>query len=202
MEDIASGVSHNVPGQWNDEWNKDMGPDSKVVCFFLPAWGLDVCIAPNVKDTAAAQDWAVCPSPQSFFWGGTWLVAANGTDNAAQVKDIMLTMTADRDLLRTLAMNYGEMSNDQPLMEELAQSPDFGIDLLGGQNYIGVLSDVAATVDLSNISSYDQGCVEEFQNTFGDYFNGKISLDKAKANFEMSITERYPWLVGGGVEWP
>ena len=63
-------------------------------------------------------------------------------------------------------------------------------------------SDVAATVDLSNISSYDQGCVEEFQNTFGDYFNGKISLDKAKANFEMSITERYPWLVGGGVEWP
>ncbi len=202
MEDIESGISHNVPGQWNDEWNKDMGPDSKVFCFFLPAWGLDVCIAPNVKDTAAAQDWAVCPSPQSFFWGGTWLVAANGTDNASQVRDIMLTMTADRDLLRTLAMNYGEMSNDQPLMEELAQSPDFGIDLLGGQNYIGVLSDVAATVDLSNISSYDQGCVEEFQNTFGDYFNGKISLDKAKANFEMSITERYPWLVGGGVEWP
>ena len=33
-------------------------------------------------------------------------------------------------------------------------------------------------------------------------FNGKISLEKAKANFEMSITERYPWLVGGGVEWP
>ena len=82
MEDIESGISHNVPGQWNDEWNKDMGPDSKVFCFFLPAWGLDVCIAPNVKDTAAARDWAVCPSPQSFFWGGTWLVAANGTDNA------------------------------------------------------------------------------------------------------------------------
>ena len=148
------------------------------------------------------RDWAVCPSPQSFFWGGTWLVAANGTDNASQVRDIMLTMTADRDLLRTLAMNYGEMSNDQPLMEELAQSPDFGIELLGGQNYIGVLSDVAATVDLSNISSYDQGCVEEFQNTFGDYFNGVISLDKAKDNFEMAITERYPWLVGGGVLWP
>ena len=94
------------------------------------------------------------------------------------------------------------MSNDQPLMEELAQSPDFGIELLGGQNYIGVLSDVAANIDLSNISSYDQGCVEEFQNAFGDYFNGIISLDKAEANFETSITERYPWLVGGGVEWP
>ncbi len=118
-----SGISHTCRAV-ERQWNKDMGPDSKVFCFFLPAWGLDVCIAPNVKDTVAAQDWAVCPSPQSFFWGGTWLVAANGTDNASQVRDIMLTMTADRDLLRTLAMNYGEMSNDQPLMEELAQSPE------------------------------------------------------------------------------
>ena len=149
-----------------------------------------------------SEDWAACPSPQSFFWGGTWLVAAEGTDNPEHVKDIMLKMTADRDILRTLAYDYGEMSNDQPLMEELAQSSDFGIDLLGGQNYIGVLSDVAANIDLSNISSYDQGCVEEFQNAFGDYFNGIISLDKAEANFETSITERYPWLVGGGVEWP
>ncbi len=202
LEDTRSGINHNVPGQWIDEWNKDMGPDSKVFCFFLPAWGLDVCIKPNVTDTAAAQDWASCPSPQSFFWGGTWLVAAQGSDNPEHVKDIMLKMTADRDILRSLAVNNGEMSNDQPLMEELAQSPDFGIDLLGGQNYLGVLSEVAANIDLSNISSYDQGCVEEFQNTFGDYFNGKISLEKAKANFEMSITERYPWLVGGGVEWP
>ena len=202
MLDTQEGINHNVPGQWIDEWNKDMGPDSKVFCFFLPAWGLDVCIAPNVKDTAAAQDWAVCPSPQSFYWGGTWLIAAQGSDNPEHVKDIMLKMTADRDILRTLANDYGEMSNDQPLMEELAQSPDFGIDLLGGQNYLGVLSEVAANIDLSNISSYDQGCTEEFQNAFGDYFNGIISMEKAEANFGTAISERYPWLVGGGVEWP
>ena len=202
MTDTQEKINHNVPGQWIDEWNKDMGPDSKVFCFFLPAWGLDVCIKPNVEGTDAAQDWAVCPSPQSFFWGGTWLVAANGTDNASQVRDIMLTMTADRDLLRTLAMNYGEMSNDQPLMEELAQSPDFGIDMLGGQNYIGVLSDAAASISLANVSPYDQGCTEEFQNTFGDYFNGKIDLEKAKANFEKAIGERYPELKSGGVRWP
>ena len=202
MQDTEQGINHNVPGQWIDEWNKDMGPDSKVFCFFLPAWGLDVCIAPNVKDTAAAQDWAVCPSPEGFYWGGTWLIAANGTDNAAQVKDIMLKMTADRDILRNLAVNNGEMSNDQPLMEELAQSPEFGIELLGGQNYLGVLSAAAASISLSNVSPYDQGCTEEFQNTFGDYFNGKIPLEKAKSNFETAITERYPELKSGTVRWP
>ena len=202
MKDTQEGINHNVTGQWIDEWNKDMGPDSKVFCFFLPAWGLDVCIKPNVEGTSAEQDWAVCPSPQGFYWGGTWLIAANGTDNMSQVKDIMLKMTSDRDILRNLAVNNGEMSNDQPLMEELAQSPEFGIDLLGGQNYLGVLSDAAASISLANVSPYDQGCTEEFQNTFGDYFNGKIDLEKAKANFEVAIGERYPELKSGGVRWP
>ena len=202
MQDTQEGINHNVPGQWIDEWNKDMGPSSKVFCFFLPAWGLDVCIKPNVEGTDAAQDWAVCPSPQSFYWGGTWLIAANGTDNMSQVKDIMLKMTSDRDILNSLAVNNGEMSNDQPLMEELAQSPEFGIELLGGQNYLGVLSDAAASISLVNVSPYDQGCTEEFQNVFGDYFNGKIDLEKAKENFATAIGERYPELKSGGVRWP
>lgn len=202
MEDTQNGINHKVGGQWTDEWNKDMGPDSKVFCFFLPAWGLDVCIKPNVTDTDAAEDWAVCPAPQSFYWGGTWLIACQGTDNMGHIKDIMLKMTADTDILRSLAENNGEMSNDQPLMDELAESPDFGIDLLGGQNYIGVLSKAAANISLANVSPYDQGCTEEFQNAFGDYFNGVIDLDTAKANFETAIHERYPELAAGEVVWP
>ena len=200
--DTDNKINHNVGGQWIDEWNKDMGPDGKVFCFFLPAWGLDVCIAPNVANTSAAEDWAVCPSPQGFYWGGTWLIAAVGTDNAATVKDIMLKMTADTDILRSLADNNGEMSNDQPLMEELASSPDFGIPLLGGQNYIGVLSDSAASISLANVSPYDQGCTECFLNTFGDYFNNNIDMEKAKENFKVAIGERYPELANGEVIWP
>lgn len=200
--DIENGITHNVAKQWSDDWNKDMGPDSKVFCFLLPAWGLDVCIAPNVKDSNAAQDWAVCPSPQGFYWGGTWLVACRGTDNPTLIKDIMLKMTTDPDILESLAVNNGEMSNNQPLMEKLAQSPEFGIDLLGGQNYIGVLSSAAKSISLKNVSPYDQGCTEEFQTAFKDYFNGNVSIDTAKKNFETAIGERYPELASGGVRWP
>lgn len=115
----------------------------------------------------------------------------------------MLKMTADTNILRTLAQEYGEMSNDQPLMDELAQSPEFGIDLLAGQNYLGVLSEGAANISLANVSPYDQGCVEEFQNAFGDYFRESttgVSFEKAKANFETAILERYPELTE--VRWP
>ncbi len=47
MEDIESGISHNVPGQWNTSGTRTLGPDSKVFCFFLPAWGLDVVSPPT-----------------------------------------------------------------------------------------------------------------------------------------------------------
>ena len=154
-----------------------------------------------MEGSSAAEDWAACASPQPFYWGGTWLLAAEGTDNPEHVKDILLKMTADTEILKKMAVEDNDMTNDQPLMEELAKSPDFASAILGGQNHLAVLTQVAASIDLGNISPYDQGCTEEFQNVFGDYFNGKIDLEKAKANFETAIVERYPEL-SGGVEWP
>lgn len=195
------GLNNKVGGQWIDEWNQDMGANSKVFGFFLPAWGLGVCIQPNVEGTDADDDWAACSGPQPFYWGGTWLLAAEGTDNPEHVKDIMLQMTTNREILRAITVEDNDMTNDQPLMEELAEDPSFSSPLLGGQNHIAVLSDVAVNIDLSNISPYDQGFTELFQNTFGDYFNNVIDFETAKSNFETAIVERYPELTGG-VKWP
>ena len=91
-------------------------------------------------------------------------------------------------------------------MEELAQSPDFGIELLGGQNYLGVLSEVAANIDRRHLE-HNVLHVLGVVGALGGHQPGAapeeaLGAGEAKANFEMSITERYPWLVGGGVEWP
>ena len=53
---------------------------------------------------------------------------------------------------------------------------------------------------MAPLSTYDQGCVELFQNAFGDYLQGTIDYDKAKENFETAILERYPDLTE--VQWP
>ena len=44
------------------------------------------------------------------------------------------------------------------------------------------------------------GCVELFQNSFSDYFQGNVDFDKAKENFETAIKERYPDITE--VQWP
>ena len=42
--------------------------------------------------------------------------------------------------------------------------------------------------------------MELIQNSFSDYLQGNVDFDKAKANFETAIKERYPDITE--VQWP
>jgi hypothetical protein len=39
---------------------------------------------------------------------------------------------------------------------------------------------------------YDQGMTEEIQKAFKDYFDGKVTKEKALDNFYTAILEKYP----------
>ena len=53
---------------------------------------------------------------------------------------------------------------------------------------------------MAPLSAYDQACVELIQNAFGDYFQGQVTFDEAKANFETAVKERHPEITE--VAWP
>lgn len=195
-----AGYNHKVSGQWTDDWNKDQGADSKVFGWFFPAWGINFTIQPNAGD-AGAGDWAVCNGPQAYNWGGSFILAAQGTDNPKLVKDIMLKLTADKDTLLKITKKTLDYTNTVSGMKEYAADDKKGAsDFLGGENPYKYFAPAAENIKMDKITPYDQGCGECFQNAFGDYFNGKVSFDKAKKNFETAILERYSDLKK--VEWP
>lgn len=49
-------------------------------------------------------------------------------------------------------------------------------------------------LDLSNLSAYDQGCNEEFQNAMKNYFEGNATKDEALDLFYKAVEEKYPEL--------
>lgn len=187
-----------VKGQWNSDWFTAMSSSSKVFAFLFPAWGIDTQMVPNWDGEAGA--WAVTNAPLSFNWGGTFLCAATGTDNPQIVKDIILALTANKDNLTTITKKYSEFTNAQSVMSAAASDNTYASEFLGGQNPYGYFSDSLASIKMAPLSAYDQGCVELFQNTFSDYFQGQVDFDKAKSNFETAIMERYPEITT--VEWP
>lgn len=187
-----------VKGQWNDDWNKSMASTSKVFAFLLPAWGIDFTLNPNWDGEDGA--WAVTNPPQEYNWGGSYIHAATGTDNPEHVKDIILSLTADKENLLKISKDYLDFTNTVSGMQEAAQNPEFASDFLGGQNPYEYFAPVAENIKIAPLSSYDQGCVELIQNSFGDYFQGNVDYDKAKTNFETAIVERYPDITE--VKWP
>lgn len=195
----AGYLDKNIKGQWNDDWNKAMASNSKVFAFLFPAWGIDFTLKKNWD--GADGVWAVTTPPQEYNWGGSYIHACVGTDNPQHVKDIIIAMTADQDNLLKVSKDFLDFTNTQSGMQKAAaDDAGFASDFLGGQNAFTYFAPVAEKIRIAPLSAYDQGCVELFQNSFSDYFQGKVDFDKAKSNFETAIIERYPDITE--VHWP
>ena len=193
---------NNKSSLWNDVWAADQGPDGKVFGFFYSTWGINFTLLGNslADSNAPAEvgngifgDYAVCEGPQPYYWGGTWICAAAGTDNAETIKDVMAKLTCDKDIALAITTDTQDYTNNVEAMDELASS-DYASAFLGGQNHIALFAKAAPNIDMSNAGPYDQGCNEGIQTAFKDYFDGVVDIDTAKKNFETIIMEKYPEL--------
>ena len=200
---------NNKTSLWDDGWAADQGPDGDVFGFFYSTWGINFTLLGNsLADPDGEQavgngiygDYAVCEGPEAYYWGGTWICAAAGTDNTATVKDVMEKLTCDSDIMKQITLDTQDYTNNKSAMNAIAEDPEFGSAFLGGQNHIALFAEAAEKIDMSNAGKYDQGCNEKFQAAFKDYFDGSVDLDTAKANFETAIMELYPNLTE--VVWP
>ena len=180
---------------WSDDWSKGFYPDGKVFCYFGPAWLINFSMAADTDGSIANQGgWGAVEGPQGFYWGGTWICAATGTDNPTLVKDIILTMTTDDAVMKDIAVKDSDCVNNKDVLADLASDDSFGSAVLGGQNPYEMLAAGAENVDMSNISIYDQGCNESYQQAMKNFFDGNASYDEALAQFKKAIVEKYPEL--------
>lgn len=180
---------------WGADWSQGFMTKGNVFAYFGPAWFIDFSMQSDKKGSVGKDGgWAMCEGPQGFYWGGTWLCAANGTDNASLVKDIIEKMTGDEDILTDIVKKKNDFANNKAAMDALSTDKSFGDSILGGQNPLPLFCKNVETIDLSNLSSYDQGCNEEFQNAMKDYFDGNADYDTALEQFYQAVETKYPEL--------
>lgn len=182
-------------GMWSTDWSAGFFPEGKVFGYFGPAWLVNFSMSANVEGSIGYNgDWGAAVGPQSFFWGGTWISAATGTDNTELVKDIMLKMTTDKDIMTEIVTKDDDFVNYQSVMEEMAQSTTYSSEILGGQNPLSIYCAGVGTIDMSYISDYDSGCNSEFQTAMTNYFEGAMTYDEAVESFYTAVGELYPEL--------
>ena len=163
------------------------------MCLFGPAWYYNFCMG-NAQDPdkGCYGDWAICEGPMAHFWGGTWLIAANGSDNTDIVADIMNTFINDEEVVTNLVKKENQFSNNKKVNETVAADPSYGNAFLGGQNDTAVYVDLAKNIKFENRTKYDQLLNEGLPGQFLDYFKGTITEEKAYENFYKYGNEKYP----------
>jgi hypothetical protein len=189
---IDSKAISNAP-LWGDEWAAGKQESAKVFAYFGPAWFFNFCLDAGTEGTVAtAGKWGFTAGPQNFYWGGTWICGVNGTDNSELVADIMRKLTTDDAVMKDIATTYNECVNNSAVLADLGGSDEGKVELLGGQNPYQLMVEIGEGIDTSNMTAYDQGCIESFQGKIQDYFNGESSYDDAVAAFKTEVIEKYP----------
>ena len=194
---------NNGSNLWSGEWFTDMGPSGTAFGYFFSTWGINFVLSggsladaeqPAEAGNGLFGDYRVIEGPASFYWGGTWLVGAKGTDNPTLVKDIMMKLTANEKIMTQITLDTEDYTNHMAAMDAIANDENYGSAFLGGQNHIALFNESASVIDMSNISPYDQGLNENIQNAFKDYFLGTVTWDEAWDTFEEQVTTLYPEL--------
>jgi len=190
---VKEGYAANAAGVWDAEKTNEMFATGKSMCFFGPAWYFNFCMG-NAQDPEKGcfGDWAICMGPQAHFWGGTWMLAATGTDNPTMVADIMNTFINNADVCEKLVKDDAQFSNNQVVNNKLAADTTYGNAFLGNQNDVTIFAELAKNIKFEHITPYDQGCNEGLQKYFQEYLKGEVDKDTAIANFKDYIKTAYP----------
>ena len=190
---VKEGYAANAAGVWDAEKTNEMFATGKSMCFFGPAWYFNFCMG-NAQDPEKGcfGDWAICMGPQAHFWGGTWMLAAAGTDNPTMVADIMNTFINNADVCEKLVKDDAQFSNNQVVNNKLAADTTYGNAFLGNQNDVTIFAELAKNIKFEHITPYDQGCNEGLQKYFQEYLKGEVDKDTAIANFKDYIKTAYP----------
>ena len=181
-------------GVWDAEKTNQMFKTGKTMCFFGPAWYYNFCMT-NAMDPeqGCVGDWAIVQGPQAYFWGGTWLLAAAGSDNTEMLKDIFESFTVNEEIVENLVKNENQYPNNTKIAEKYANDPTYGnTAILDGQNDIAVFAELAKNIKWENHTNYDQILNEGLQNKLQEYFNGSVDKDTAMKNFYQLVKETYP----------
>lgn len=188
----------NDTQDWTEAWYGDMAGTSatQVFGFFGPAWLINYVMATNCGGTAVGEgtygDWAVCDSPIGFFWGGTWLIPAAGTDVPEGVAEILTWITLDcseTGLQYMWANGEVAASKDSVASATVMAMSDGTLDILAGQNMFDVFVPANEFANGSNLTQYDGTINGYWRDQVRQYTAGEKTRDEAIAGFKQMVAD-------------
>jgi multiple sugar transport system substrate-binding protein len=191
---------------WGKEWGNQMSKAGSTFGFFWSTWGINFSLQgyadpKGLKKEDSSNLWGkyrVCEGPQSYYWGGTWILGASGTDDNAIIKQTMKDLTCDGTIMTKITKDTEDYTNNKAAMKAIGDDKNYGSSFLGGQNHVALFTTAASKISMNYLTAYDQGCNENFQQAMKDYFfapageTSALTYAEAISNFKALLKKTYP----------
>lgn len=178
---------------WTEGWFAGMNSDT-VFGYMLPTWGLHYVLKENAENkdsgTTTAGDWAMVQGPGAYSWGGTWLVARQGTQMQEEAKHLMTYLTLDENFLEKWATDTGDFLSNEKVVNKIKVT--YTEPFLAGQNHYAEFGEMAKNVDASHLTGYDL----DIENLLGEeitaYSKGEKDKETAMNDFKANVKNAFP----------
>ena len=199
---------HNDTQDWQEAWFADMMGvgEKQILGFFGPAWLINYVMVDNSGGEKVGEgtygDWAVCQPPVGFFWGGTWVLASESSQNKEAVGKIIEWITLDSS--ETGLQYYwanGTLFDDSNTKDSVASGTvmamsDGSLDFLGGQNMFDAFVPANQFANGKNLTQYDETINNNYwRDQVRAYTNGEKSRDEAIASFKQGVADNLDIIV-------
>lgn len=177
---------------WTSDWMNCM-ENHNTLSYWGSLWMGYILIGYSDDAITGRQpgDWGMVPSPNPWFWGGTWLMVPDYCDKQASVAQIIRDLTMNDEMIN-LPETYGEMPNSISAMEELAADDSASVSFLGGQNPYGMFMETALNISADGLVDNESSIGFTFIDVVHQYVNGEFAtVAEAEAAFSEMVEEMY-----------
>ena len=180
-------------GGWSEGWFAGMNTDT-VFGYPLPTWGLHYVLKENAENkeagTTTAGDWGMVQGPGAYFWGGTWLVARQGTEMKEEAKALMTYLTLDENFLEPWAKETGDLLSNETIVNRIKDT--YEEPFLAGQNHYAEFAEMAKSVDASILTGSDLDMQTLLIEEVTAYSKGEKDKATAVADFKANVKNLFP----------
>jgi len=197
----------NDTTDWQEGWFADMKKSGTALGFYGPCWLINYTLAPNCgdgTDDSSYGDWGVCAPNIGFFWGGTWLFAANtvvGTEKQQVIADFIKWVTLDTDetSLQNMWANgttYGEGGTQDSVASAKVMNTANGVmPFCGGQNVFTEFAIANALANGQNLTQYDEKINSLWRDAVRAYAHGKTTREEAISSWKAAVAAEFDLVV-------
>lgn len=179
----------------SDEWKAGMR-NKTVLSYWGPvslarteAFALDPVYFRKANPTSG--DWGIVQAPESFAWGGDWIMVTSASDMKKSCADIMTSVCCVQDNLKDMmAGGMAGFVNSKTVIGAAKTDERYNFAWLGGQNPYTILAPVAESIKAGPADPDDARIKEIYSRTVNVYANGGFgSVKDAIATFRELLIE-------------